>query len=671
MVCLLSTASADMLNGVTSFEPQEGICGRCGADILGHQKHMIKYRRDIDGLRAVAVVPVLLFHLGFSFLSGGFVGVDIFFVISGYLIGRTINQEMKSGTFSILNFYNRRFRRILPALFFMSAMVWIAIIAWFLPDSAAQNGQGMLTATLSVSNILFWRTISYFANGENQAFLHTWSLGVEEQFYLFFPLFMVLVYAISRIARRDLLLPLTLVTAAISFGLCVAMTQTRGSFAFYMLPTRTWELLLGFLVSLVPLQYLQVRWRREAVAATGLLLIILSLLLFDQHTPFPGVAALAPCLGAALLIAAGAHGITTTGWLLESRPMVFIGLISYSLYLWHWPLIIIGREGFEITTSSAQSKLLILAASFLAATVSWRFVEQPFRRPTVSRKAIFVGAGAGALVISAAAIALIVTGGMPARFDRTTLQFADFRFDRSQAYRSDICHIETKGKFSNYRRDICLPQPGSPPALIIIGDSHAAHLWWGLQQAAGNQPIYQATAVGCIPLLPEAAEAFSPECQKLRLFLRNDYLPQRRGDTILLSGRWSEHLLPSLQATLQWARSIGLNIVVAGDSPIYSVSLPHLLARAHQHNDPDYPSHFLTDRANLAAAVRAIAAKQNSPYLPLQETICPNGACVTLLPDGTPMFFDEDHLTPAGSAWLMRRMWPRIADAVAHPQISP
>lgn len=631
---------------------------------------MIKYRRDIDGLRAVAVVPVILFHLGFSFLSGGFVGVDIFFVISGYLIGKTINQEIKSGTFSVLNFYNRRFRRILPALFFMSAMVWIAITAWFLPDSAAENGQGMLAATLSVSNILFWRTISYFANGENQAFLHTWSLGVEEQFYLFFPLFMILAYRVSRIARRDLLLPLTIITTAISFALCVTLTQTRMSFAFYMLPTRTWELLLGFLVSLVPLHHLAPRWRREAAAAIGLILVILSLVLFDQHTPFPGIAALAPCLGAALLIAAGTCGLTATSRLLESKPMVFIGLISYSLYLWHWPLIIIGREGFEITTSSVQSKLIILTASFLAATASWRFVERPFRRPTVSRKAIFVGAGAGAMIISAAATALIITDGLPTRFDRTTLQFANFRFDRSQAYRSDICHIETKGTFANYRRDICLPQPGSPPALIVIGDSHAAHLWWGLQQAAGNIPIYQATAVGCIPLLPEAAEAFSPECQKLRLFLRRDYLPRRRGDTIVLSGRWSERLLPSLRSTLLWAHSAGLNVVVAGDSPIYSVPLPHLLARAHQRNDPSYPTHSLTDRASLVAAVHAIAAEQGSPYLPLQETMCPNGTCVTLVPDGAPMFFDEDHLTPDGSAWLMRRMWPRIAEAVAHPQAS-
>ena len=630
---------------------------------------MIKYRRDIDGLRAVAVVPVLLFHLGFSFLSGGFVGVDVFFVISGYLIGRTINQEIKSGTFSILNFYNRRFRRILPALFFMSAVIWIAITAWFLPDSAAQNGAGMLAATLSVSNILFWRTISYFTNGENQAFLHTWSLGVEEQFYLFFPLFMVFTYAVSRIARRDLLLPLTVDTAAISLALCVILKQTRVSFAFYMLPTRTWELLLGVLVSLDPIHHLAIRWRREAVATTGLLLIVLSMVLIDQHTPFPGIAALAPCLGGALLIAAGACGATTVGRLLESRPMVFIGLISYSLYLWHWPLIIVAREGFEITTASLQSKLLIVAASFFAATVSWWFVERPFRRPAVSRRAIFVSSAAGALVMSAAAAALIVTGGIPNRFDRPTLQFAEFRFDRSRAYRSDVCHIETNSKFSNYRRDICLPRPGSPPALIVVGDSHAAHLWWGLQQVAGDRPVYQATAVGCIPLLPEAAEAFSPECQKLRLFLRRDFLPQRRGDTILLSGRWSDHLLPALQATLVWARSIGINVIVAGDSPIYSVPLPHLLARAHQHGDPGYPSQFITDRTDLTAAVRNIAAQQGSLYLPLQETMCPRGTCVTLTPDGTPIFFDDDHLTPAGSVWLMQRMWPRIADAVAHPGI--
>ena len=304
----------------------------------------ISYRPDIDGLRAIAVVSVILFHL--NALRGGFVGVDIFFVISGFLITSLLWKEIQAtGTVSLIGFYDRRIRRIFPALFAMFAVSWVVGFLYLFPNEFTAFARSMLAALLSVANLFFWRESGYFAAAAStKPLLHTWSLGVEEQFYVLFPPLLALLYKLS--ARR-LKLSLT-VLALLSFALCVALTRSSPDAAFYLPVTRAWQLLFGSLLALNDLAVLRHRLWRNAAALLGLLILGYTLLRFSSATPFPGYMALLPTLAAALLIAAGTKGKTLVGRVLSFKPFVFVGLISYSLYLWHWPLIVFADHGLPI-----------------------------------------------------------------------------------------------------------------------------------------------------------------------------------------------------------------------------------------------------------------------------------------------------------------------------------
>lgn len=372
------------------------------------------YRPDIDGLRAVAVLAVVLFHAGMPGLGGGFVGVDIFFVISGYLITGNVAREIEAGRFTIAGFYVRRARRIVPALAVMLAATAIAAAVWLTPADMARFGISLVAAALSVSNIHFWSEAGYFDVAAGQKpLLHTWSLSVEEQFYLLLPLGLVLL-ARRRIGFAPVLASVAVASLAISI-LSVRFAPTAG---FFLLPSRIWELLFGSLLSLGALPVAKSRAPREAMAVAGLAAILVALLAFDPSTPFPGAAALLPCLGAGFLIAAGeSGGLTLVGRLLSLRPMVVVGLISYSLYLWHWPLIVLASYRFG--PSTALSIAAVVAASLVLAALSWRFVEQPFRRGfAASAPAVLVASAASIGGLAALGTAIIMATGSPAMIER-------------------------------------------------------------------------------------------------------------------------------------------------------------------------------------------------------------------------------------------------------------
>ncbi|HEY8017832.1 MAG TPA: acyltransferase, partial [Dongiaceae bacterium] len=357
----------------------------------GHRQSPARpYRSDIDGLRAVAVLSVIAFHVKFSAFPGGYIGVDVFFVISGYLIGAIILEEVRAGRFSLLAFYERRVRRIFPALAALLILLSIPAYLYLLPNELTAYGGSVLAATFSVSNFYFLLHTGYFAAPAYYLpLLHTWSLAIEEQFYIFLPLFILLLH---RLVPR--LLPLLLLAATIlSFALCLQKTGVDQAAAFYLPWTRAWELLLGTLVALG--LFAQPRtplWRNVATLA-GLALILGPAVAYNAATVFPGINALAPCLGAALIIAAGRAGDSLVAWLLSWRPLVFIGRISYSLYLWHWPVIVFMIMS-GLTPSTHQPswlKFLAVVISVILATLSWRYVETPFRsgprRP--SRRRLF------------------------------------------------------------------------------------------------------------------------------------------------------------------------------------------------------------------------------------------------------------------------------------------
>ncbi|MFC3695314.1 acyltransferase family protein, partial [Chenggangzhangella methanolivorans] len=327
------------------------------------------YRPEIDGLRAVAVLSVLLYHAA-GLVPGGFVGVDVFFVISGYVITKTIAADLAAGSFGLWSFYERRIRRIAPALGVTILATAAASAAILLPIDLEAMGKSAIAAALMVSNMLFWGQAGYFdAAAQAKPLLHTWSLGIEEQFYLIFPL---LVAGLWRFARRAVV-PVLAVLAAASFAASIWHLPVDPDDVFYLAPYRFWELLIGALIALRPARALE----GSAFAFLGLGLIAGAVLLYDDKTLFPGLAALAPTLGAALAINGAREGMAAAR-LLAARPLVLVGKISYSLYLVHWPLIVL-VEYRQDARLDATEAWLVIAVSLVLAWISWHFVEQPFR----------------------------------------------------------------------------------------------------------------------------------------------------------------------------------------------------------------------------------------------------------------------------------------------------
>jgi len=373
----------------------------------------VLYRKEIDGLRALAVLPVMLFHAGFATFSGGFVGVDVFFVISGYLITSIIMAELEAGTFSLAGFYERRARRILPALFFV--LLACLPVAWWLllPHELVAFGESLIAVALFASNILFWLQTDYFAATADQIpLLHTWSLAVEEQYYLVFPLFMLLAWGLG----KRWLLGLLAVIALLSLGWSEWLWRSSVEANFYLIPSRAWELLMGALAAF----YWQKRPFSQGIWAqigslVGIALLAYAVLFFNDGIPFPSLYALVPTLAAVLLLVF-ATPATWVGQLLAFPPLVWVGLISYSAYLWHQPVFVFARLQ-AVAEPSINVMVALLVLSLGLAWFSWRFVEQPFRhRQRVARVHVFVGALVGSVLFMAVGAALVLTDGFASRF---------------------------------------------------------------------------------------------------------------------------------------------------------------------------------------------------------------------------------------------------------------
>ena len=429
----------------------------------------VSYRPEIDGLRALAVIVVMMFHAKIA-LSGGYVGVDIFFVISGYLITSLIVKDLQKGTFTFVAFWERRIRRILPAL---SVVVIVLLVAgWFLllPEDYVALGRSTMALAAIVANIYFWRNTSgYFANTEEMPLLHTWSLAVEEQFYLIMPLFLVIAFRLS----APLLLPVVIVSMFGSLAVSAYAVAVFPGAAFYFLPSRAWELLIGSILALMPASWIpNNRLARETITYVGLACIVASCVLYTEATPFPGLAALVPCSGTAVIIWANTLGpsgmrLTSAGALFASRPFVFLGLISYSLYLWHWPLLAFSNY-WSLWPLSLTSRLGLLALAFLLATLSWRFVETPIRRRTIlpARSSLFSFAALNLVAVFAFTGFVIFTGGYPPRLPDQALLYA-------QAERDQARHYNRKTK--DIRSD-AIPHFGVTdriPSVLLWGDSQA------------------------------------------------------------------------------------------------------------------------------------------------------------------------------------------------------
>jgi len=453
----------------------------------------MKYRPEIDGLRALAVLPVILFHAGVHLFSGGYIGVDVFFVISGYLITTIILAELETGTFSIVRFYERRARRILPALFCVMLACMPFAWFWLLPEDMKSFSQSLIAVPAFVSNMLFWKTSGYFdIAAELKPLLHTWSLAVEEQYYLLFPPLLILTW---RYGRRVVLAVLLLILVS-SLGLAQWASVAKPDAAYYLLLTRGWEILVGSLVAFhlaragASLPGPQIR---QTGSLVGLALIVYSIFAFDSQTPFPSIFTLAPTLGTAMIIMY-ANPATLAGRLLGSRWCVGLGLASYSAYLWHQPLLAFARHrSFEGVSMATTLAVLLLTAAL--SYLSWKYVEVPFRsRDRFSRRQVFGLAALATVLFAAVGVAGLATQGFEKRFTFVSAYEGDVGQADFYAYLDSHYFLCKPKSIANDPENKvtfrCLQSKKEADIdVALIGDSHAEHLFLGMAESLDQHNV--------------------------------------------------------------------------------------------------------------------------------------------------------------------------------------
>ena len=613
----------------------------------------MRYREHIDGLRAVAVVPVVLFHLDVAPFSGGFTGVDVFFVISGFLITSIILDELAEGRFTIGTFYKRRVARILPVLASVLIAVGLALYLTAAPREIDLHVNALRSAAAFGSNIYFWKTSSYFDPAADESpLLHTWSLSVEEQFYLIVPLAMVLAW---RLMPR-LVLPLIAVASLLSFGLSVYASKAQPAAAFYLLPTRSWELGLGAMAAFAPdLSRRFARPANEVLAWAGLGLIAFGIFGLSGADTFPGFNALYPAAGAALVILFGERA--SLGTALRVRPLVYVGLVSYALYMWHWPIIVFFVRAFG--SPGAGAVVLLAFVSLAAAAMTRVLIEAPARRMLRRSPTSVVNAGAVAclalLFLGASALGPIfyATRTFPPEAVRAA-EYLDYRETRDfrEQFRHGTCMLAGSATSVDAFDRRCLTPDPDRPNYLVLGDSHAAHLWQALQIEIPAIHFMQATAAGCQPLRGYSG---GPVCTDHLQFIFDEFIPGGDVDGLVLSARWMESDLDRLVATVQWAAARGVDVIVLGPAPEYSFPLPLLLAKKAASGGRPPAAYEISSRADVDRTLSDGLRAKGLKYFSVRDALC-TPRCLEVTPAGVPLQFDYGHFTIDGARIVARKV---------------
>ena len=639
----------------------------------------MRYRPEIDGLRAIAVAAVILFHAGFALFGGGFVGVDVFFVISGFLITSIIVEELKTGRFSVLRFYERRARRILPALFTVMAACVPFAYRLLSPDDLKDFAQSLAAICLFASNVLFWGESGYFdTQAELKPLLHTWSLAVEEQFYVLFPLLLLVAW---RLGRRFLLVLIGAI-AALSFITSVEEVKNFPSAAFYLLPSRAWQLLVGALASFVADRWPSVALRQPAVRLAseafgwgGMAMIVMALFLFDEQTPFPGLNAALPTVGTVLVLL-GASDRTSVGRMLAWRPLVGLGLISYSAYLWHQPLFAFTKHALlaDLPTDLA---IVLCAVTIVLACLSWRYVEQPFRdRSLISRGMVFALSAAG----MAAFVGLGFIGHrMSDQITQVRLRSVD------PARRSQFRTRESLVADRNAFVAQFLPEAGkdfsadtATKKILILGDSVSEDLYSALmvnselfpgiefRRLMLDEPCMRAAAhLVAKGELPESID--EKTCRVALERLRDGPLLQA-ADVIVLCSNWPRYITHSThEGGIELAEALaarGRQVRIVGLMSIQEASSTAFLAlknglTVEQANGVAYHTVQRSKIEKPNADARGVASRfENVRYLDKEAVFCDDETNRTLLydADGQMLFADNFHLTTLGGRYFGRQI---------------
>lgn len=628
----------------------------------------MKYQPHIDGLRTLAVLPVVVFHLGSSLLPGGYIGVDVFFVISGFLITSILLEDMESRRYSLLEFYKRRILRILPALAVVLLVTFLLSNLLFFDTEKIEAGKTIFASAAFISNFYFWSEAGYFtASAETQPLLHTWSLAVEEQFYIVFPPLLYLIFKFARKYLAHIICGLIL----LSLASCIFLTIRHQPTAFYMLPTRAWELGIGSLLAVMTRGgHVPQAGKAGMIGLVGITLILAPMLLLDSASLFPGWNAIPPVLGTMLLIGWGSTGII--GVILSSRLFVEIGKISYSLYLWHWPVIVFWKAYAGEHLSVPEMIGLGLISCVLGA-VSTYLIERPFRsreirsisaaRVTMTGGAVLAGlAGVGALGV----LNVVSLRAFPENVQRIA-STVDYRTwpDYAAQFRTGNCLIgQADGSFDAFDQAECATFDPDRQNVLLIGDSHAAQYWGALQDAMPNANIMQATSSGCRFLIGAGG---AQRCTDLRDWVFTSFLTTHRVDTVILGGRWQEKEMHFVETTLAALKRNADHVVLVGPTVEYEGSFPQILARSELTGESiDFETSRTPGRNRINDMMRSAAAAANLPYIDVLGTLCDTSACVLYAPDGVPMQFDYGHLTLSGARYVVAQNYQRFAIGVSN-----
>ena len=669
----------------------------------------MRHRPDIDGLRAVAVIPVVLFHSGLTLFGGGYVGVDVFFVISGYLITSIIVSEIDANTFSLASFYDRRVRRIFPALIAVLAFCLLAGFALLTPADYNSLGQSAIAASFFVSNIFFWQTANYFDVAANEKpLLHTWSLAIEEQYYLLYPLILV---ALTRYSRRWTARAV-LAAGVLSFAACVALVYVKPSAAFYLGPTRAWELLFGGLVALEWVPASDNRTINNVAALFGLGCILAAVFLYSSTTRFPGIAALPPVAGAVLLIWSGLGKPTVVhGWL-SARPITAVGRASYSLYLWHFPLLVF--SGYVIlgglgSWAAAGICLLSGGISFL----SLHFIERPFRSPgpAASAPRIVGAALAGMAIVSVVAGLVVLDRGLSGRMTQVANQYLDVERERQAVHHWECMSLEQR--IVTPKAACKLGAKEARPSALLWGDSHSVVSATAMTDSAvrnGAAFVFGASVDCPIGLGFSIDGATGPafvstpayqSCGRYNKEMLEFALANPDIKAVVLSSRWTnwrvgergsaaespadirledadgvaksmadnrtifahgfEDLVRSLAAA-------GKNIWIVGPIPEPSVRVPKALyikQLGFDSADLDISEESFENRNKyILSLFKEIAEKYPVRFIWPHQVLCKDHSC-PVVEDGKPIYFDSNHLSLFGvskTSDLYDPIWTRLAD---------
>ncbi|MDR1164390.1 MAG: acyltransferase [Deltaproteobacteria bacterium] len=639
----------------------------------------MKYRPDIDGLRAVAVLAVLLDHAGAPGFSGGYIGVDVFFVISGYLITRLLADELQSGRFSLAGFYERRCRRILPPLFLV--LLAASVVSWcaLMPFDSRSFGRSLTATSTFWVNIHFFRQTGYFdAQTYTKPLLHCWSLSVEEQFYILFPL---LLWLLSKLGRKFLRPALALVAVA-SLAASIAQVGTRPEMAFYWTHTRAWELLLGALTALSAPAFLA-RFRSAGLALASAGLMLAPVFIYGPQTPFPGLAALPVCLGAALLLLIHRDGpeASLVGRALALAPSRWIGKISYSLYLWHWPLLVMPRY-IQDEPLSPASRLAAVAAAFALAWLSWRYIEKPTRerRFFPTRRSLFAAALIGIALFTLAGRVIRHTNGLPALLNPKIELWAQEAARNQQVDEKPLVVFESDQDGEKVEILAWPLGPEGEARFVVWGDSHVGMWRTGLQRSAmeAGTPGLETIPTPCPVLHHFRGKLRGVNCEGVRRGIL-EMVKFKGIKKVLVATRYSV-MFPSpplTETSPAFAAPENADPRVAADA--FVTGLADLVASFNQagaevwfiENVPEYPFH-VTNRVsrealrghspadsgypvryyqNRNAEPRRLLRSFQGPgfkLLSVEESLCPDGWC---LPgdDQYNYYTDDNHLSGFGA----------------------